>query len=115
MALKKTSKTIKKKGISTQTEKPVEKNVEKTKSDDHSYGTASFVLGILSLLLPIVGFGLGILAIVFYGLQRKIQPTGLATAGMVLGIISLSLHLLLIIAIVVILIIVLSAIPTMML
>jgi len=101
--------TLKKKVEKRTSSAKAEKGVKKS---DRSYGTASLVLGILSLLLPIIGFGLAILAIVFYGLQRKIGPSGLATAGMTLGVISLALHLLLIIALVVIVIVVLSALPT---
>lgn len=56
----------------------------------HAYGIASFVLGIIGLLLilaPYIGIFCSILAIVFYGVQKKHEVTGLATAGLVTGII----------------------------
>jgi hypothetical protein len=64
------------------------KGTNKTKS----WGIASFVLSILSLILcfaPYFGLPLAILAIVFYAKQRSKEPTGLATAGLVIGIIGI--------------------------
>ena len=58
----------------------------------NGFGVASLVMGILSLLVPYIGFILGILAIIFANKQRKNYPTGTATAGFVLGIIGLCLN-----------------------
>ncbi len=61
----------------------------------NNYGIASFVLSILScifILFPYIGFILAILAIVFYVQQKKINVTGLAIAGLVIGIISLIIN-----------------------
>jgi heme/copper-type cytochrome/quinol oxidase subunit 2 len=62
---------------------------KKAKANGNGYGIASLVLGISSILLPVIGIVTGILAIVFANKQKKIQPSGLATAGMVTGIIGL--------------------------
>lgn len=54
-----------------------------------SWGVASLILGIVGLLLvmlPYIGLIYSILALIFQGVQRKYNPTGLATAGLVLGI-----------------------------
>jgi len=54
------------------------------------YGIASLILGILSIilfLLPIIGLISGILGIVFSIKQKRISPTGMATAGLVTSII----------------------------
>jgi hypothetical protein len=56
------------------------------------FGIASFVCGLLSILLwfaPYIGLPLGILGIIFSIKQRKINSTGLATAGLILGIIGI--------------------------
>lgn len=59
---------------------------------------AALVLGILSLLIPYVGFIIGIIAIVFSKLaSNEIKRTGeggkgLAVAGMVTGIIATALY-----------------------
>ena len=55
-------------------------------------GTGAGVCGILSIIfcwVPFAGIVLGILGIVLCNLQRKIMPTGMATAGLVTGIIGL--------------------------
>ena len=49
--------------------------------------TASLVLGILSLFIPVAGLILGIIAIVLGNKARKQPNGGLGTAGFVLGII----------------------------
>ncbi|MFA5032923.1 MAG: DUF4190 domain-containing protein [bacterium] len=57
----------------------------------------SMVCGILSIILPFVGFILGVLAIIFSIVARneikhsegKIVGTGMATAGLVCGIVGL--------------------------
>jgi hypothetical protein len=59
------------------------------KKKSNKYGTASLVLGILSLffgLAPYIGIILAIIAIVFYSKQHKIEPNGVATGGLVTGI-----------------------------
>ncbi len=60
--------------------------------DSIGYGIASFILGLISIVfswVPVLGFVCSILGIVFFAKQRKIKPTGLATAGIVLSIIGL--------------------------
>ena len=60
-----------------------------------SWGVASLILGILSLLIflaPYIGLPLAILALVFANKQDKILPTGNATAGRVLGIIGIIIN-----------------------
>jgi hypothetical protein len=60
-------------------------------------GTAGFVLGLLGLILcwfPFVGLALGVLGVILSGVgmsngRRTGAPTGLAVAGLVLGLISL--------------------------
>lgn len=55
------------------------------------YGVASFVLAIFGfLLLPLFFLGIipAILSIIYSNKQKKIKPTGLATAGLVIGIIA---------------------------
>ena len=68
---------------------------KKQKVVSKSWGVASLVLGILSLLIflaPYIGLPLAILALVFASKQDKIYPTGNATAGRVLGIIGIILN-----------------------
>ena len=59
------------------------------------YGIASFVMGIVSIVVPVwfllAPIVAGILGIVFFVKQKNEQPTGLATAGLVLSIIGLSI------------------------
>ena len=61
---------------------------------NNAFGIASLVCGILSLLCcccsEYVGIGLGVVAIVLFGLERKLTATktGLATAGLICGIIA---------------------------
>ncbi len=60
-----------------------------------AWGIAGLILGILSLLLflaPYIGIIFAILAVVFYGIQKKHKPTGAATAGLVTGIIGIVLN-----------------------
>jgi len=60
-----------------------------------AWGTASVVIGILSILFvlaPYLGLPLDILAIVFYSIQKKNTPTGPATAGLVTGIIGVIIN-----------------------
>lgn len=65
-------------------------------------GAAPLVLGILSLMIPLVGVVLAIIAIVMGGSQRRAYPPGtahhgLGQAGWVLGIVGLVMQALLII------------------
>jgi len=61
--------------------------------ENNKFGIASFVCGLVGLLiiwipfLGLLGFILSILSIIFYSKQKKISNSGLATAGFVLGII----------------------------
>jgi len=62
------------------------KSGKKTKA----WGVGSLVLGILSILLFVVSFlglALGVFAIYYNRVQKNINPTGLAKAGLILGII----------------------------
>jgi hypothetical protein len=61
----------------------------------HAWGIASLVLGILSLFLflaPYIGIFLAITAVVFYGIQKKHESTGIATGGLVTGIIGIIIN-----------------------
>ena len=61
----------------------------------HAWGIASCILGSLSILIflaPYFGIVLAILAVVFHSKQKKIDPTGMATAGLVTGIIGIVLN-----------------------
>ena len=60
-----------------------------------SFGTASLVCGILGLCLWIVPYFaivLSILAMVLYTKQREIKPLGRLTAGLVLGIVGVTMN-----------------------
>ena len=64
--------------------------IEEKKST--SFGIASLALGVSSLLLmfaPYIGLPLAITALVFHYKQKKINPTGMSTAGHVTGIIGI--------------------------
>jgi len=53
------------------------------------YGIAAFICGLVSLFIPFFGFVLGIAAIILFFIQiKKGGSTGLAIAGLILGIIS---------------------------
>jgi len=59
------------------------------------YGNASLVCSIISLVLwfmPYFGLPLAILAVIFGTKQNKESPTGVATAGYVIGIISIVIN-----------------------
>lgn len=63
-----------------------------TEKISNSWGIASFVTGLIGLILSFVWVGgpiLSILAIIFSRKQSKTHKTGLSTAGLVLGIINL--------------------------
>ena len=62
------------------------------KSDNEKDGVISLVLGILGLIfcfVPFLGLILGIIAVVYANKQNKEKKTGIATAGMVLGILAI--------------------------
>lgn len=63
-----------------------------TKEKSNSNGIASLVLGIVSVVLPILGINLaaGIVGIILAKKQKKIYPNGIATAGFILSIIGLA-------------------------
>ncbi len=69
------------------------------KSSDNSFGTASVVLGILSITLSTVpGIILGIVAIVFANKQHKLEKNSWSRAGKLLGIIGIILGIIAVIA-----------------
>lgn len=87
----------------------------KQKNNGNGFGIASFVLGILGVILffPVFAFGyyprnaliylllpiiVGITAIILASVQRKKYSNGFATAGFILGIISTAISCLLFIA-----------------
>ena len=64
-------------------------------------GIASLVLGIASLAIPYLGIVCGIIAIFLARAQRRKGPSGLATAGRILGIIGICIYGLIILLVVV--------------
>ena len=93
---RKDSKTIKKQSIG-------HKKPGKSFGETKKWGIASLILAILSILfiiLPYFGIILAILAVVFARIQKKHNPTRIATAGLVIGIIGIVLNILVLIAIV---------------
>lgn len=58
---------------------------------NNNYGLASMILGICSIVVPFFGIVCGILAVVFATKQNKIEKTGMATAGLITGIIGIVL------------------------
>ena len=93
---KKTIKTIK--TVDKEIKEIAHKNHEKNKeaeTDQHGtgWGVASLVLSIVGLMfLPVFGMLLGILAIIFSRKQHAHNPTGAATAGLIIGVISIVLN-----------------------
>ena len=78
------------------------KMTKKNKST-HAWGIAGLILGILSLMLfmaPYIGIFLAIAAVVFYGIQKKHEPTSAATGGLVTGIIGIILNAIMLILVV---------------
>ena len=58
------------------------------KQKRNGWGIASLVCGLAGFITPYVGIVVSICAIVFYAMQKKYNgPSGMATAGLVLGII----------------------------
>lgn len=59
----------------------------------HSWGIAGLAVGIIGLLLlflaPNIGILFSIAAVIFSVIQKKYEPTGIATAGLILGIIGI--------------------------
>ena len=79
------------------------KKSEKARSKTNGLGIASLVLAIVSiifLLLPYFGIILAILAIVFSIIQKKRNPIGIATVGLVIGIIGVVLNLIMLIVVI---------------
>ncbi|HLP79920.1 MAG TPA: hypothetical protein VK158_04755 [Acidobacteriota bacterium] len=66
------------------------------------FGIAAFVMGLLSFI-PFIGIIFGILAIVFFYVQRKSGVTGLAIAGLSMGIVGLIFQFLLLVIFLIIL------------
>ena len=69
--------------------------VKKEEKVSNAWGVASMVTGILSLclfLMPYFGLPLGIFAIVTAAVQRKKAPNGVATAGLITGILGTILN-----------------------
>lgn len=67
-----------------------------TQQKNNDNGIASLILGIGSIVLgwiPVLGLALGVLAIIFYSQQKKINPDDFAIAGLVTGIIGLAISL----------------------
>lgn len=67
----------------------------KSKRIETGYGIASFVLSIFGFLsFPFFGFGIvpAILSVIYSNKQKKINSTGLSTAGLILGIISIVIN-----------------------
>ena len=66
------------------------RDVVRMETKTTAWGKASMVLGICSLfavLMPYFGLPLGIMAIVFHGVQKSKGSNGYAIAGLVTGII----------------------------
>lgn len=69
----------------------------------HAWGIASLIIGIVSILAvlaPYFGLPLAILSLVFYGKQNKIESTGIATGGLITGIIGIVVNSLMLIFVV---------------
>lgn len=71
-------------------------NSNKKNKVTHAWGIASLIIGIIGILslliLPIITIPFSILAIIFSLIQKKYESTGAATAGLILGIISIILY-----------------------
>jgi flagellar biosynthesis protein FlhB len=63
--------------------------INKAEEPGNVYGITSLVLGIIGIIACffLVGIIFSALAIIFGAIQRKRNPNGIATAGIVLGII----------------------------
>lgn len=64
---------------------------------------ASLVLGIISVVFPFIGLGIiglltGIVGLILAIVAKKKNPSGMATAGLVLSIIGISITLLVLVA-----------------
>ncbi len=75
--------------------------IKQPSSGGNGLGIASLILGILSIpfafFISPLGIILGILALIFGIIQRKKSPNGVATTGLVLGIIGALLSIVVII------------------
>ena len=65
-----------------------DKIMTKNNKPTHAWGIAGLILGIIGFLLlflaPNIGILFSITAVVFSVIQKKYEPTGVATAGLVL-------------------------------
>lgn len=60
-----------------------------------AWGIASLscgVVGFILFLAPYIAIWISILAIIFHGVQKKHKPTGMATAGLIVGIVGIVLN-----------------------
>lgn len=61
----------------------------------NAWGITGMICGIISLLIwlmPYFGLPLGIFAIVCYAIQKKKQPNGIATTGLITGILGVIIN-----------------------
>lgn len=72
------------------------KKEEKPKTEQNSFGVASAILGIFSLMssVPLYGIISGIIAVVFANKQNKIKNNGWSKAGLIMGILGIVLNIL---------------------
>ena len=76
-------------------EKDEKMSEKKTVKKSKAWGLASTILGSCSIVLwfaPYFALPMSILAIVFASKQKKIAPSGLATAGIITGIIGIVIN-----------------------
>jgi len=72
------------------------------KKDTDGWGIASFVVslfGFFFVFIPFIAIVFSILAVVFSLQQRKINKTGLSTAGLVIGILGIVMNVILLLII----------------
>ena len=71
-------------------------NSNKKNKLTHAWGIAGLVTGIIGLLLLLLAPNIGILfsitAVIFSLIQKRYESTGVATAGLILGIIGIILY-----------------------
>ena len=69
------------------------KKMTKKDKPTHAWGIAGLVMGIIGIMLIFIAFPISILffiiAIVLSIIQRKYEPTSIATAGLIIGIIGI--------------------------
>ena len=82
------------------------KGDERMIKETSAWGVASLVLGILGLimfLMPYFAMVFSILAIVFYGVQKKYKSTGCAMGGLVTGIVGVVINAVMLVMVVLVL------------